>query len=57
MPVAPDIVLAIARRLAERAGLELPAWVVEARAAARIEALALAPEQYLALVESGRGTS
>jgi chemotaxis protein methyltransferase CheR len=57
VPVAPDIVQAIARRLAERAGLELPAWVVEARAAARIEALALAPDAYVALIESARGTS
>ena len=57
MPVAPDIVQAIARRLAERAGLELPAWVVEARAAARIEALALAPDAYVALIESARGSA
>ena len=57
MPVAPDIVQAIARRLAERAGLELPAWVVEARAAARIEALDLTADAYLALIESGRGSA
>ena len=57
MPVAPDIVQAIARRLAERAGLELPAWVVEARAAARIEAMSTNADQYLALIESGRGSA
>jgi len=57
VPVAPDIVQAIARRLAERAGLELPAWVVEARAAARIEALTLTADAYLALIESGRGST
>lgn len=57
MPVAPDIVQAIARRLAERAGLELPAWVVEARAAARIEALALTPDAYVTLIESPRGSA
>jgi chemotaxis protein methyltransferase CheR len=53
--LAPDIVTGVARRLAEHAGLQLPAWVVEARAAARIAALALTPEAYLELIESGRG--
>lgn len=57
MPVAPDIVQAIAQRLAERAGLELPAWVVEARAAARMEALSTTPDAYVALIESGRGSA
>jgi chemotaxis protein methyltransferase CheR len=55
--IASDIVLAISQRLAERAGLELPAWVVEARAAARIDALAITPEHYVELIESGRGTN
>ena len=48
-------VAGVARRLAERAGLELPAWVIEARASARIAALGLAPAEYVALIESGRG--
>jgi len=55
LPVPPEIVAAIARRLADRAGLELPAWVVEARAAARIEALGLSPADYRALLEPPRG--
>ncbi|MDQ3295296.1 MAG: hypothetical protein M3619_01755 [Myxococcota bacterium] len=55
MAVASDIVVAIARRLAERAGLELPAWVVEARAATRMEALALPAADYVQLIESSRG--
>jgi chemotaxis protein methyltransferase CheR len=51
-----DIVEAVAARLAEHAGLELPAWVVEARAAARMAALELAPADYVALIGSPRGT-
>ncbi|MBA3501296.1 MAG: protein-glutamate O-methyltransferase CheR, partial [Deltaproteobacteria bacterium] len=54
MRLAADIVAAISRRLAQYAGLEIPSWVVEARAAARIDALEIAPAQYLALIESGR---
>lgn len=56
MPIAPDIVAAVARRLADRAGLELPAWVIEARATARIAALDVLPADYVALIESTRGT-
>ena len=55
MALAPDILAGIARRLAEHAGLQLPAWVVEARTTARIAALAITPEAYLDLIESGRG--
>jgi len=55
LALAPDILAGVARRLAEHAGLQLPAWVVEARTTARIAALALAPEAYLDLIESGRG--
>jgi chemotaxis protein methyltransferase CheR len=55
MRVGAEIIAAISERLADHAGLELPTWVVEARAAARMEALDLAPEKYLALIESGRG--
>jgi chemotaxis protein methyltransferase CheR len=57
VPLAPDIVQAIAKRLAERAGLELPAWVVEARATARMEALAQGPDAYCELISSGRGAA
>ncbi len=55
MPLAPDILAGVARRLAEHAGLQLPAWVVDARTTARIAALALTPDAYLDLIESGRG--
>jgi len=50
-----DIVDAVAARLAECAGLDLPAWVVEARATARMAALELGPEDYVALIRSARG--
>ena len=53
--LAPDVVAAIAQRLAEHAGLELPAWVVDARASARIALLECAPDDYVALLDSGRG--
>ena len=55
MPLAPDIVAGVARRLAEHAGLQLPAWVVEARTTARIAALEVTPEAYVELIGSGRG--
>jgi chemotaxis protein methyltransferase CheR len=55
--LAPETVAAIAQRLAEHAGLELPAWVVEARAAARIALLGRTPGDYVALLDSGRGVS
>lgn len=55
MALAPDILAGVARRLADHAGLQLPAWVVEARTTARIAALAIAPGAYLELIESGRG--
>ena len=53
--LTPDAIAAIARCLAERAGLELPAWVIEARASARITAIGCAPAEYAALIDSGRG--
>jgi chemotaxis protein methyltransferase CheR len=53
--LAPDTIAAIAQRLAEHAGLELPAWVVEARASARIAAVGCAPADYVALIDSARG--
>ena len=55
MRVGADIVAAIAQRLAQHAGLDLPDWVIEARAAARIEALDILPHKYLELLESSRG--
>lgn len=57
MALAPAIVATIAQRLAEHAGLELPAWVVEARATARIELLGCSPDDYVALIDTARGTS
>jgi len=55
--LAPAIVATIAQRLAEHAGLELPGWVVEARATARIELLGCSPDDYVALIDTARGTS
>jgi chemotaxis methyl-accepting protein methylase len=53
--LSAEAIAAIARRLAEYAGLELPAWVVDARASARIAALACAADDYVALIGSRRG--
>lgn len=47
MILAPDIVAAIAHRLAEHAGLELPAWVVEARARHRMKKVGREPAEYV----------
>jgi chemotaxis methyl-accepting protein methylase len=55
MALAPDILAGVSRRLAEHAGLELPAWVIEARAAARIDVLGCDPADYLALLGEPRG--
>ena len=55
MALPADIVDAIAARLADHAGLDVPAWVVETRATARMAALALGAEGYGALIRSGRG--
>ncbi len=55
MSLAPDIVAGVARRLAEHAGLELPAWVVEARTAARLAALEIDPASYVELIATARG--
>ena len=55
MPLPREIVAGLSRRLAERAGLELPAWVVESRAQQRIAALGVDAGAYLELVSSGRG--
>ena len=57
MSLAPDIVAGVARRLAEHAGLELPAWVVEARTQARLAQLELDPASYLELIATARGAA
>lgn len=57
MALGGDIVAAVASRLAEYAGLELPAWVVETRTAARIAALDCSPPEYVALIRAGRGAA
>jgi len=51
------MVTKISQRLAERAGFELPAWIVEARATSRIAALDITPDEYLALIASPRGNA
>jgi chemotaxis methyl-accepting protein methylase len=55
MALAPDTIAAIAQRLAASAGLELPAWVVDARATARIAVLGCDPADYVALIDGPRG--
>jgi chemotaxis protein methyltransferase CheR len=55
--LAPDIVAGVSRRLAEHAGLELPAWVVEARTQARIVETGLDPASYLELIATARGAA
>ncbi len=57
MALPADIVGAVAARLAEHAGLDVPAWVVETRAAARMAALELASEDYVALIGAARGAA
>jgi len=57
VPLAPDIVARVSRRLVEHAGLELPTWVVEARTLARIAALAVTPEAYVELIATARGAT
>jgi chemotaxis protein methyltransferase CheR len=57
VPLDPDIVAGVARVLAERAGLQLAAWIVEARVEARTDALGILPGQYLELIASVRGVS
>ena len=57
MAVAPEIVASISLKLAQHAGLELPAWVVEARAAQRMAALSIAPAAYVELIGTPRGAA
>ena len=54
MRLGTELIAAISKRLAQHAGLEIPAWVIEARVAARIDALELEPTRYLQLLESSR---
>jgi chemotaxis protein methyltransferase CheR len=53
--VPAEIVAAVASRLAAHAGLEPPAWVIEARVAARLDALGVDGDGYLALLDAARG--
>jgi chemotaxis protein methyltransferase CheR len=57
VPLPPDIVAGLARRLADHAGLELPPWVIESRAQARMAVLGVEPARYLELVRAGHGAS
>ncbi len=57
MGLAPDILAGVTRRLAEHAGLQPPAWVIEARTSARIAALGILPDAYVELINSGRGAA
>lgn len=57
MGLAREILDGLEKRLHAHAGFDLPEWVVETRATARMTALDLAPEEYLALVCSPRGTA
>jgi chemotaxis protein methyltransferase CheR len=57
MPIGADIIAAVSECLADHAGLELPAWLVEARVTSRIAALAVSPASYVALITSPRGAS
>ena len=57
MAVAPEIVASISLKLAQHAGLELPAWVVEARAAQRIAALEMSASAYVELIGTPRGAA
>src|SRR5215813_12287718 len=55
MPVPDDIVAKVGRRLAEHAGLELPAWVLSSRIEARLSVLAIDANGYLGLVNAPHG--
>jgi chemotaxis methyl-accepting protein methylase len=57
MALSSEVIEQVAAVLHEHAGLELPGWVVEARAAARIARLGIAPAEYAALIGSHRGAA
>jgi len=53
--LARRIVSGLEECLRSHAGLELPAWVIESRAVARMSALGLSPAAYLELISSAPG--
>ena len=55
--IAPEVVARVSRRLAQHAGLDLPAWVVEARTAQRVAATGIAPSEYAELIQTPRGAA
>nr|HEX4315920.1 CheR family methyltransferase [Kofleriaceae bacterium] len=55
MALSGDVVARVSAVLAQHVGLDLPAWVVDARAAAQIARLGVTPHDYAALIASGRG--
>lgn len=55
MRLSPEVLAGLSRCLHEHAGLKTPAWVIEARAVARISALDVSAEDYLELLDSPRG--
>jgi chemotaxis protein methyltransferase CheR len=55
--LAREILAGLERRLHAHAGFELPAWVVETRALARMSALDLEADAYLDLVSTPRGAA
>src|SRR5262249_54175377 len=56
MALPRQVVRGLEECLKEHAGLELPRWIVEERAKARIVALGVDPKSYLDLVRGARGT-
>ncbi|NUP10518.1 MAG: hypothetical protein HOW73_31100 [Polyangiaceae bacterium] len=57
MSIARSVLDGLQRRLREHAGLELPAWVVESRAAQRMEAVGVNGSAYVELLDSRRGAA
>jgi len=57
LALAREILTGLERCLHGHAGFELPEWVVESRAAARMSALALDAQAYLDLVSAPRGAA
>lgn len=55
MKLSRDVLVGLEERLAAHAGLDLPRWVLEARAAARAAALGLDGPRYLALISAPGG--
>lgn len=57
MALAREVLEGLAECLRDHAGLDLPKWVVEERARARMKELELEPRDYLELLTSPRGAS